>query len=82
MGRGWPSRRYTLCSRTPMDGKNYVGKIWRGMCKVSISTIPVSRREGSGGGGGGGGGGGEEGGGNHAPACEVCLKDTTTSKLE
>ena len=42
----WPSRKYTLCSRTPMDGKNYVSKIWRGMCKVSVSTIPVSRREG------------------------------------
>ena len=30
---------------------NYVGEIWRRMCKVSISTI-VSRREGGGGGGG------------------------------
>ena len=28
---------------------DYISEIWRGMCKVSISTIPVSRREGGGG---------------------------------
>ena len=50
---------------------NYVGKIWRGMCKVSISTIPVPRRE-----GGGGGGGGHI----HAQVCEVCSRDTTSPK--
>ena len=49
---------------------NYVGEIWRGMRKVSISTIPVSRRE------GGGGGGGHI----HAQVCEVCSRDTTSSK--
>ena len=63
---------------------NYVGKIWRGMCKVSISTIPVSRREGGGGGGdleGGGGRGRGRGGGRGKEGevlCKVCSRDTTT----